>query len=261
MAVREGDTAQALRWQTDAQKHVLEDQAKAGQMLAGIVQGGGFDGFLRTFDKLADGAAYASSPITIDGALDEPAWANAPKLGPFRIYNDQTDFETPSNAQVLYGDDALYIGLTFGEPSMDLLTAVRTKHDSDVWEDDAFEIYINTDGLGKPYYHFVGNTLGTKYESVQPVGGDEDSSWNGDWDVKIAKKSDGWTAEVRIPYATIGATKPEKDTLWLCNFARHDTASDKRATKGEGYRELSAWGYSPRGQLHDTRKFRPLWFK
>lgn len=261
-AVREGNAVQAIRWQAEARQRVEEDVDKLEKTLEGVITAREIRSkWLSLFEQLAGDAARASGSIKLDGVLDEPAWVSAPKLEPFRISNDNVTTPTPSAAQVLYAEDALYVGLTFGEPNMDLLIADNTAHDSPIWEDDAFEIYINSDGLGYPYYRFGANTLAAKYEGICMSGDAIDDSWNGEWDVKVVKGTDRWVAEVRIPYTSIGAKKPEADTLWMCNFSRYDRASERRATESPNFREISAWGYSPRGQMNDTRKFRPVWFR
>lgn len=262
LAVREGNTSQAVKWQQDAHRRVLAETAEAENALSGVVNNVNLRSkWERVFEKTAGGAAELTGSITLDGRLDEPAWSFSPTLGPFRIYNDSETYETPSTAQVLYGDDALYVGLVFGEPNMDLLVARNTEHDSDVWEEDSFEIYINTDGLGRPYYRFVANALGTMCEGRCTVGEGIDDGWNGVWSVKTARETERWTAEVRIPYSTLGVKKPEKDDMWMCNFGRTDKASPARLSHGENWREQSAWGYTPRGPLYNPSKFRPLWFK
>ncbi len=261
-ALREGNCAQAFAWQDAARQRVLDDSKNAQEMLAGVVNAGDAGSKrLEDFDRLAGDAVYTSTPIVLDGELDEPAWLSAPKLGPFRICNDAETTETPSHAQVVYSDDALYIGLTYGEPNMDMIIAARTAHDSDVWEDDSFELFINPDAYGMPYYHFVANTNGVTADSGYKMGEDADFSWNGGWQVKIAKKPDRWVAEIKIPYATVSATKPAKDNVWLCNFARHDRSDEEKIRRGENFERISSWGFRPRGQLHDTLKFRPIWFK
>jgi hypothetical protein len=262
MALREGNCAQALRWQADAEQHVKSDAQQIMQKLANVINVGDYESdWTSRFEKLQGDATYTSSPITLDGELTEPVWATAQKLGPFRICNDAETTETPSTAQVLYSDDAIYVGLVFGEPDMDLVMATQTQHDSNVWEDDSFEILINTDGLGRPYFAFGANTLGTMFESLHPAGESDQLTWNGAWEVKIAKKADQWSAEARIPYSTLGVTKPVKDTIWLCNFVRHERASHDRITRTPNWARLSTWGYQPRsGQLNPSQ-FRPLWFK
>lgn len=262
LAIREGNTSQALKWHEDARRRVLAETAQAENALAGVVNNVNLQSkWVGTFEKLAGDAAPLNGSITLDGRLDEPAWSTAPKLGPFRIYNDSETYETPSTAQVLYGDDALYIGLVFEEPNMDMIVARNTEHDSDVWEEDCFEVYINTDGLGRPYYRFVANALGTMCEGRCVSGEAIDDTWNGTWSVKTAKLADRWLAEVCIPYATLGVSRPEKDEMWMFNFGRTDKASPARITHGENWREQSAWGYKPRGPLYNPSKFRPIWFR
>lgn len=261
IAVREGNTEQALRWQADAEKRAFADTAEAETELVGVINNINLQSkWARKFERLAGSAAYTGSAITVDGVIDEPAWSSTEILGPFRVCNDSQTTETLSTAKVLYGDDALYVAFEFGEPNMDLLVATNTQHDAGVWGEDSFELYINTDGLRLPFYKFTANAIGTKSETVQSADGIDDA-WNGEWEVKTARNAGGWSAEARIPYSTLGVSKPQANDMWLCNFGRNDRATDKRLEQNEDAFEMSAWGYKPRGRLHDAEKFRPLWFK
>src|SRR5690349_19019746 len=58
-------------------------------------------------------AVRASGPMMLDGALDEPAWSQAPVANGF-IQNDPhegTPATFDTEVRVLYTDDALYVGV------------------------------------------------------------------------------------------------------------------------------------------------------
>ncbi|MFH1808527.1 MAG: carbohydrate-binding family 9-like protein, partial [Pseudomonadota bacterium] len=81
--------------------------------------------------------------ITIDGALNEPGWASAQRLGPFVNYHGRG---TPSNgttARVLYDDKNLYLG--FDCQDRDIWTSFRTRDDP-IYNEEAVEIFIDVDG-------------------------------------------------------------------------------------------------------------------
>src|SRR5215208_6560478 len=77
-----------------------------------------FPHFLLAADPHTTGAARSSSPITLDGKLDEPAWREAevftltqqsPRPG------QPTPFKT--EVRVLVSNDAIYFGFTCRDPN------------------------------------------------------------------------------------------------------------------------------------------------
>lgn len=49
-------------------------------------------------------------------------------------------------------------------------------------------------------------------------GGGMQKSWDGIWETRVARRSDGWSAEIRIPFRTLNFD-PNLDT-WGINFQR-----------------------------------------
>ncbi|NLV75180.1 MAG: hypothetical protein GXY52_10965 [Chloroflexi bacterium] len=107
----------------------------------------------------ADYTAYRTrSPITIDGRLDERAWALAPRTPRFvdLANGDLALFDT--TAAVLWDDTALYIGFWLEEP---FPYATLTERDDMVCRENDIEVFF--DG-GDCYYEFELNALNTIYE-------------------------------------------------------------------------------------------------
>ncbi|HMD22248.1 MAG TPA: carbohydrate-binding family 9-like protein, partial [Alloacidobacterium sp.] len=82
-----------------------------------------------------------ATPIVIDGKLDDPAWANA------QWTSDFVDIEGSAKpaprfrtrAKLLYDDKYLYIAAELEEPNV---TGTLTKHDSVIFRDNDFEVFI-----------------------------------------------------------------------------------------------------------------------
>ena len=62
---------------------------------------------------------------------------------------------------------------------------------------DKIEMFLSSPALG--YCHFAFDCEGRRYEAKGM-----DGKWSCPWDVKTARTADGWSAEVRIPYAPLG---------------------------------------------------------
>ncbi len=81
------------------------------------------------------------TPIRIDGKLDDPAWQKAPWTADF-VDIEGAAKPTPrfrTRAKMLWDDNYLYIAAELEEPHV---TATLTKHDSVIFHDNDFEVFL-----------------------------------------------------------------------------------------------------------------------
>jgi len=99
-----------------------------------------------------------SSPIHIDGKLDEPPWALAPRSAPFVdiVTGEPAWFDT--RVALLWDDTYLYFGFTAEESDV---WATLTERDSKIYEENDLEIFI---AGADAYYEFEINALNVIYE-------------------------------------------------------------------------------------------------
>ncbi len=87
----------------------------------------------------------ASGPITIDGKLDEAAWDAVPWSEPFvDVEGDVRPaprFHT--RVKMLWDDHCLYIAAELDEPHV---WATLKQHDSVIFHDNDFEVFLDPDG-------------------------------------------------------------------------------------------------------------------
>src|ERR1051325_11622417 len=87
----------------------------------------------------------ANGVMQIDGKLDEGAWRRAPWTGWFvDILGGSAP--TPrfrTRAKMLWDDEYFYIGAELQEPDV---WATLTKHDSGIFRDNDFEVFLNPTG-------------------------------------------------------------------------------------------------------------------
>ncbi len=95
-------------------------------------------------EKLAHYTAYrAAGPITLDGKLDEPSWAMAPRSSAFVdiVTGEPGWFDT--RVAILWDDENLYFGFRAEEPDVQ---ATLTERDSKIYEDNDVEVFIAGQG-------------------------------------------------------------------------------------------------------------------
>jgi hypothetical protein len=167
-------------------------------------------------------AVRASGAIMLDGALDEAAWSEAPIANGF-IQNDPregTNATYDTDVRVLYTDDALYFGVFAHDMEPSKIIVSDLKKDYSTGSSDGFRIVLDTFHDGRNGYQFATNPAGAKWDSqMANEGRDNNSNWDGIWDVKTRITETGWVAEIWIPFRTLkfGDADPQ---VWGINFER-----------------------------------------
>jgi len=167
-------------------------------------------------------AARASGAISLDGALDEPSWSRAPLANRF-IQNDPREgtpatFDT--DVRVLYDDNALYFGVYARDDEPSRITVNDIKKDFNTGNSDGFRIILDTFHDERNGYQFATNPAGAKWDSqMSNEERENNSDWDGIWDVATRITETGWYAEIRIPFRTLKFTPADLQT-WGVNFER-----------------------------------------
>ena len=157
-------------------------------------------------------AVHLADRLSIDGKVDEAAWASAPPITEFR--QSRPDEGKPSalatEVRFLFDDEALYVGARMREPQgkagMRAPLARRDQLLASNGDNGAFNS-LTTDKIVvmlDPYHNHLDEVL---FE-VNPAGvrGDRlngDASWDPVWEATAVMSDDGWSAEMRIPYSQL----------------------------------------------------------
>jgi hypothetical protein len=202
----------------------------------------------------------AAKPIRIDGRLNDAAWARAPWTADFvDIEGDKRPkprFRT--RAKLLWDDNYLYVAAELEEPDV---RATLTEHDSVIFHDNDFEVFLNPSGDGRNYFEFEINALNTGWDLFLPrpyrEGGKADNSWEIPGlhtaiaiDGTLNQPDDrdrGWTVEMAFPWKAFASrapvTRPRAGDTWRVNFSRVEW----RHIPGE---KEDNWVWSPQGLIN-----------
>ena len=162
------------------------------------------------------------SPPLIDGILNDECWEKGTKLTNFFRFGTDKPAKTQTEVYLCRSSDTLFIAFRSWEPSLESIKAKAKKRDSmEIFGDDEVEVFISSEEKGTPYYHFVVNPAGVKYDAQN-----QDMKWNGDWKVETGREEKAWTAELAIRLHNFSF--PEKSSpYWRINFGRHRAAGGK----------------------------------
>jgi len=180
----------------------------------------------------------APSPVTVDGKLDDPAWQAAPWS---EWFVDIEGDKKPAPAlrtrmKMLWDDDALYIAAEIEEPHV---WATLKQHDSVIFHDNDFEVFLDPDGDNHLYGELEVNALNTTWDLLltRPYkdGGHAINAWEIDG-LRTAVHVDGtlndprdrdrgWTVEIAWPWKglrelTRRPVPPKDGDQWRVNFSR-----------------------------------------
>jgi hypothetical protein len=212
----------------------------------------------------------AASPIHIDGRLDDPAWRSAPWTSVFVDIEGSSKprprFQT--RAKMLWDDQYFYIAAELEEPHV---WATLTEHDSVIFRDNDFEVFLNPSGDGRNYFEFEINALNTGWDLFLPKpyreGGKADNSWEIPGlktavaiDGTINNPADqdhGWTVEIAFPWSAFSSRapvrRPSPGEEWRVNFSRVEWRTeirDGRYVKVPPDQKEDNWVWSPQGEVN-----------
>lgn len=228
-------------------------------------------------------APRAQTPIKIDGVLDDEGWKPAPWTDYFvDIEGDVKPaprFRT--RAKMLWDDQYFYVAAELEEPHV---WGTLTKHDSVIFRDNDFEVFIDPDGDTLNYYEFEINALNTSWDlflnKPYRFGGKADNSWEipglvtavhikgtlndpTDTDKK-------WTVEVAFPWKAFAEhagkpIPPKPSNEWRVNFSRVEWKHqilDGKYQKIPKTKEDN-WVWSPQGliNMHVPEKWGKVRFR
>jgi hypothetical protein len=210
---------------------------------------------------------YRAEPAPrIDGRLDDPAWRNAPWTDWFVDIEGEARprprFRT--RARMLWDQRYFYIAAEMEEPHV---WATLTAHDSVIFHDNDFEVFIDPDGDSHRYFEFEINALNTGWDLFLPKpykdGGKADNGWeipglrtavHVDGTLNDPRDRDrGWSVEIAVPWAAFeGRPAPREGEQWRVNFSRVEWRHEVEAGK---YRKVAGtkednWVWSPQGRIN-----------
>ncbi len=174
-------------------------------------------------------ATRTPKPPKIDGVLNEQEWHLAKVVSDFQQL-DPIEGSQPSErteVRFLYDDDALYIGCTMFDSNPEGIVARLSRRDDEV-ESDRISIRIDSYHDHQTNYEFTINAAGVKVDILQYDDGvREDESWDGVWDVETRVTSEGWIAEIKIPFKVLRFRKQEQQE-WGLQIIRRISRKQER---------------------------------
>ena len=167
-------------------------------------------------------AVRVTEPITLDGRLDEPAWKLATPATDFvqRQPRPGDPSRERTEVRILYDADNLYVGFYCYDSDPDNMVVNGLEEDFRHPQSDSVIMTLDTLHDRQSGFEFATNPAGAKYDTqFASNGAISNAEWDGEWDVKTSRTSDGWIAEFMVPFKTLRFTD-SPSLEWGLNFSR-----------------------------------------
>lgn len=161
-------------------------------------------------------ASRVTTPPTLDGRTDDPAWVSAQVIDQFLEYDPnegrQSRFKT--EVRVTYDDRNLYVLARMFDPAPDSIISLLSRRDVRT-ASEQLKLVISSYNDKKTAYEFITNPAGVKRDFYVSNDNNEDPSWDAVWDVATKVDSVGWVAEFRIPFSQMRYPPGDEHTFGL----------------------------------------------
>ena len=159
-------------------------------------------------------AVREATALKLDGELTDEVWSRAPKIDGF-VQREPKEGAAPTfatEARVAYDAQHLYVAILAHDPEPAKITGFLTRRDTQS-PSDWVAVLIDSYHDKRTAYEFSVNPAGVKQDKYYFNDGNEDQGWDAVWDVVVAARADGWSAEFRIPLSQLRFPTSEKPTF------------------------------------------------
>ena len=171
------------------------------------------------------------SPVRVDGLPTDSAWTAVAPL-PLTMFAPtfRGTVTQRSEIRIAYDDDYLYAAGWFYDSRPEQIRINSLYRDR--WSgDDTFALMIDPFNDNETGLWFYANPAGVRMDaSITADARSFNDSWNGVWDVATRVTGEGWFAEMRIPFATLGFQERDGRVVMGLTVTRLIARSNERVT-------------------------------
>lgn len=172
----------------------------------------------------------ATSPIKIDGVVDEQAWRDAEAATNFfMILPMDTSFaKVRTDVRMAYDQQNIYLLVENfnGAPGPYMVESLR--RDFSFLKNDNFLLFMDPFDDQTNGFTFGANAAGAQWDGMMYDGGKVDLSWDNKWHSVVRNYDDKWVFEAVIPFKSIRYKKGI--TQWGINFGRNDLKTTEKSS-------------------------------
>jgi hypothetical protein len=175
----------------------------------------------RAEERVSIRAGALGPALRVDGRLDEPEWLSAPASAELVMVEPRQGDRPHGRAtlQVLAGPRALVFGIRCNDPEPAAIVSFTKERDAEFEAEDHVVLVLDPFQDGRSGYVFAVNPGGARFDALVEAGGEDvNRDWDGEWEAATSRDATGWTAEIRIPIATLNFKRDLRE--WGLNVQR-----------------------------------------
>lgn len=160
--------------------------------------------------------------------------------------------EGASYVKFLRDNKNLYAFFGLDAPELSGRPVGTIEHDDRIEKGDFFQLSLQPDRSSGVYFHWIGNADGTLYDTCGT-----DSKWDSGAALTVAKRADGWSAMLTIPFAKLGGP-PASDAVWGFHAGRENLATNEILSQvtSASFHQPGSFGQLCFPKLNDPRSER-----
>ncbi|MFC5683711.1 carbohydrate-binding family 9-like protein [Flavobacterium sp. MAHUQ-51] len=229
-------------------------------------------------------AYKTTEKVVIDGEDLESSWSKSEWTDAFIDIEGVEKPKYETKVKMLWDEKNYYILAKIQEPHV---WANLKQHDTIIFYNNDFEVFIDPDGDTYNYYELEINALNTVWDLFLSKPYRERNVVLNDWDITGLQSAvkvhgtinnpndtdEGWVLEIAIPWAayqkSYGEDNVPRDKFWRVNFSRVNWQHSLVNGKYERKKEVSGkflpeynWVWSPQGviNMHEPEKWGYVYF-
>ena len=171
-----------------------------------------------------------TSPVIIDGIIDEKAWQETDVADDFFMVLPQDTGKANEHSEIrmTYDDKNLYLAATFFNSSSGSYFVESLRRDFSFGKNDNFLFFIDPFNNQTTGFSFGSNAAGAQWDGTMYGGGSVDLNWDTKWISEVKRDDDKWVFEMAIPFKSI--RYKDGVTEWGINFSRLDLKASEKSS-------------------------------
>ncbi|WP_240163464.1 DUF5916 domain-containing protein [Spirosoma taeanense] len=172
-----------------------------------------------------------TSPVVLDGAVDEPAWQAAEVATDFWMVlpMDTSRAQVRTDVRMTYDDQNIYMSAVCYHGSVSGPYIVESlRRDWNFGRNDNFIMFMDTFDDQTNGFTFGTNAAGAQWDGLLYEGGKANLSWDNKWTSVVRNYADRYVLELAIPFKTIRYKRGI--TRWGINFGRQDLKTTEKSS-------------------------------
>jgi len=171
-----------------------------------------------------------TSPVIIDGIIDEKAWQETDVADDFFMVLPQDTGKANEHSEIrmTYDEKNLYLAATFFNSTSGPYYVESLRRDFSFGKNDNFLFFIDPFNNQTTGFSFGSNAAGAQWDGTMYGGGSVDLNWDTKWISEVKRDDEKWVFEMAIPFKSI--RYKDGVTEWGINFSRLDLKASEKSS-------------------------------